>query len=139
TPAVTARTAGIWWERVSNYCGVFTETIRINSVTDYLPGLPADTLVCNYANILTDSLNPLLQHIMWSTGAATPEITIGEPGIYRVQGESPCGTMHDSIEVRFCAPEILHLGVPDNICAGDCISLSAQTGNFPQSYEWLLP
>ncbi len=82
----------------------------------------------------------ILQSVQWSTGTTAHEITVIQPGVYWVSGESPCGILTDTIQVRFCAPQIDDILLPDQrICAGGCISLQAVTRNYPQSYEWILP
>src|SRR5690606_1767422 len=51
-----------------------------------------------------------------------------------------CGTVRDTIRVRFCEPKILGLSQSSlEICAGECIELSALTGNYPMNIRWQLP
>lgn len=43
------------------------------------------------------------------------------------------------MHVRFCAPEIEKITLPQSICAGDCIRPDADVKNYPQQYHWYFP
>jgi|GEM_PF-1535177 len=137
---IMAVSNGIWWVTATNACGTFTDTVRINTLADFSPTLPQDTLICNSEGSAVLSVPPALQNVQWSTGATASSVIINAPGTYWVKGDSPCGVLSDSINVSFCKPEIEDIvTVTDTICEGDCISFSAVVANYPQQYTWVFP
>lgn len=136
---ITATATGTWWVRAENKCGVFTDTIHIRHISEFMPALPDDTLICNPSGKALVSVSVLLQNIQWSTGATTSSLEITMPGIYWVQGESPCGTLYDTVRVSFCPPVISNILMDDSLCEGDCMTVSAEVSDYPRQYQWLLP
>ncbi|PZF70897.1 T9SS type B sorting domain-containing protein [Taibaiella soli] len=137
---ITATKAGVYWVTVTNHCGSFTDSIIIHSLSEYLPNLPADTIVCNQNNSATLTVGSLYNSIHWSTGATSPSITVAQAGTYWVKVETPCGTIYDTTKVAFCAPVVDAMNLPQQtICEGDCIEPTAQVSNFPLTYQWYFP
>lgn len=136
---ITATATGTWWVRAENKCGVFTDTIHIRHISEFMPALPDDTLICNPSGKALVSVPVLLQNIQWSTGATTSSLEITMPGTYWVQGESPCGTLYDTVRVGFCPPVISNILMDDSLCEGDCMTVSAEVSDYPRQYQWLLP
>ncbi len=128
---------GTYWLEATNACGATSDTIVIQSIHDFLPTLPDDTLICNAQQSLTLSAPGELTQLLWNTGSTAHEVTIEKPGIYWVEGLSPCGIIRDTITIAFCPPEILELSHTDTvICAGDCISFEAAIDNYTSAYYW---
>lgn len=136
TPQISVTGSGTYWVRASNPCGIFTDTIHVAAIADYQPTLPADTFICSQSNSGVLTVPALLQNIHWSNGSTSPSITIFQPGIYWVSGESPCGMLHDTVNVHFCAPVITGIQLKDTLCEGDCTSPVASVDNYPQTYSW---
>jgi gliding motility-associated-like protein len=140
TDQITVNASGKYWVRANDACGVFSDTMRITTLYDYAPALPSDTLICNAANTAVLSVPGGLQNVVWSNGVTGSSITITQPGIYRVEGNSPCGILRDTVDVSFCPPVIQALQLSDDsLCAGDCISVSGLVANYPQQYQWSFP
>ncbi len=137
TPSILASDAGTYWVSAINQCGSFTDTMRIYDYSEFLSALPDDTVICNAAGAGRLRVPRLLKDIRWSTGETTPDIAIKAPGTYWVEGQSPCGPVHDTIAVGFCRPLIDSISLSDDsICEGSCISIRAFIRNFPATYSW---
>ncbi|MEO6830669.1 MAG: gliding motility-associated C-terminal domain-containing protein, partial [Chitinophagaceae bacterium] len=137
TPNIIATKAGTYWVRAINQCGTFSDTMRIHDAAEFLLNFPDDTLICNSSSSARFSVSAFLQNILWSTGATSSSISIDTPGIYWVEGESPCGMVRDTMKVRFCAPVISKIAPSkDSICEGDCLEISAKLVNFPKTFNW---
>lgn len=129
---------GTFWVRVQNSCGIFADTMQVRDLTEFLPGLPDDTLICNKNFQGRISIPSALSNIRWSNGKTTSSITVDTPGIYWVEGFSPCGMLFDTINVRFCKPMIRNLYLSgDSLCAGDCVQVEGWADDFPQNYQWI--
>lgn len=137
TPTITVTQAGTYILNAVNTCGaIYRDTFEaFDAVTEI--NLGNDTTVCNETMSVQLSIPSSLTHIVWSTGATTTSITITAPGLYYVTAESPCGTLSDTIRVSFCSPVIsnIHLS-SQTICVGECITIAAQTTNYPQVWHW---
>lgn len=135
--SILATYSGTYIVQATDQCGVFEDSIHIYTAESYASNLPHDTLVCNPANAVIFSVSPILDSITWSTGSHTPSLVIDRPGLYWVQGKSPCGVIGDTVNVHFCAPVITGIQLSnDTICAGDCINITATTDNYPQLFYW---
>jgi gliding motility-associated-like protein len=138
TPAISTTGPGIYWVRAANGCGVFSDTLHVSSISDFLPGLPQDTLICSSIMSATLSVPSRLQNIKWSTGASGASVVITTPGEYSVSGHSPCGLLVDTIRVDFCAPDISGLRLSaDSLCEGDCLTPEATVSSYPKTYQWI--
>ena len=131
---------GIYWVTATNLCGIFTDTFKVHALEEYAINLPPDTLICNTDNRVVLSVNSLLQNVVWNTGSNANYLAVTSPGRYWVAGQSPCGIIADTIDVRFCSPEITSVSLPPNgLCEGDCFEPTAIVTNYPQSYKWSFP
>lgn len=137
TQNITATAGGTYWVRVSNKCGVYTDTMVIRTLKDYLPNLPADTIICNEQNMAIIHAATLSDSVQWSTGDTGRYVTISRPGKYWLSAKSPCGIFTDTVNIIFCAPEIKNMQpTRDSICEGDCINFTTEIINYPQTYKW---
>lgn len=136
-PGIDVSKTGTYWARGVHRCGIYSDTMRIHSYRDYFPMWPADTFVCNASGISVLRVPALLRNVRWSTGATGHSITARKQGMVHVEGESPCGPVRDSIELKFCPPEIRDMGIgADTLCVGDCIRPVAVTHNYPVYHYW---
>lgn len=137
TWVMEAKEPGIYWVEAQNPCGTFRDTVLILTDEDYLPGLPEDTLICNGEGYGLVFVNQRLENLRWNTGDTGRTLRVSEPGLYWVEGESPCSIHRDTVEVNFCAPEIEGLYLSsETICAGNCITPRAGFRNYPQQFDW---
>lgn len=116
------------------YNDTFQVTIYPANQGDFLP---TDTLICNEGMFAYLKPRYEFENCVWNTGDTSLNLLIDAPGRYWFEAYTPCGTYRDTVEVRFCSPEIQSVDLrSDTICAGDCVSFSAVVDNYPQSYSW---
>jgi len=139
TAFINISTPGVYWLQVTNNCGNgYTDTFSVSQGISSIT-LGNDTVICNNLETYTLALPSGLSNILWSTGSTAPFITIVRPGTYMVQAQSVCGLFADTILVGFCSPAIDKITSTDTICRGECITVSAQTHNYPQIFSWSFP
>jgi gliding motility-associated-like protein len=137
---ISIQSPGLYWVRAENQCGVFIDSIRVRSLPEYLPDWADDTTVCNPTGTAMLRVPAFLDDIRWSTGESGRSIIARKPGLYWVEGQSPCGPVRDTILIRFCPPSIRSLGITaDTVCVGACISPRALADNYPVYFYWSLP
>lgn len=130
---------GLYWVTAGNRCGTFADSFRVRHIEEFRPRWPLDTTICNAAGVSLLRVPAILSDIRWNTGAQTSSIITRKPGRYWVEGISPCGMIRDTIDIRFCIPKILHLGISaDTLCVGDCIRPIASVDNYPVNFYWSL-
>ncbi|MFN0274560.1 MAG: gliding motility-associated C-terminal domain-containing protein [Chitinophagales bacterium] len=78
-------------------CGTLVDTIKVISIEPIID-LGNDTLICseqpwNYQITANDGFSSY----EWNTGESLQTITINEPGVYSVDGNSACGIISDEV------------------------------------------
>lgn len=105
------------------------------NVTVFNPSisLPNDTTIC-FGDQLTLTPTGSYTSCLWSTGATSPSITIGNAGTYWVRGISGGCESADTIHVSFSQNGHFSLGNDTIVCNGSNLTLTAPTGSY--SYLW---
>src|SRR5690606_22804610 len=130
---ITVSTSGTYWVKVTNSCGVFSDTVKIT----YSQGATleiGDTIgICN--NVTTNLMaNVTGGTYLWNTNASTQSITVSTPGTYWVKYTDNCGTYYDTAYVVNLGMATVNLGPDTLICQGEQIELDAgSSGSF---YSW---
>jgi hypothetical protein len=83
-PSISITNGGLYWLKVSNVCGNYTDSI-ITTVYN-LPSidLNKDSVICKDNPRVLSASNGFANYL-WSTGESTPIISISNPGIYWVK------------------------------------------------------
>lgn len=137
TQSILITQSGTYTLEAVNNCGaIYRDTFHVfDAITSI--NLGNDTMVCNAAMTLALSIPSSLSNILWSNGATTNSIIVNTPGTYYVTATSPCGILSDTIHITFCQPEIENLNLSSQvICVGECITVTAQSINHPQTWLW---
>ncbi|MBL4707027.1 MAG: hypothetical protein JKY48_01115 [Flavobacteriales bacterium] len=96
--------------------------------------LDNDTILCQKEIITLGNASSNFDSYLWSTGAVSKNIQVGNPGNYWLQVVSACDTLMDTVMISYY-PEIgLELGEDTTICFGDSIIL-AKDLKF-NNYNW---
>lgn len=137
TQSVKIFQPGIYTLEVLDRCGViYRDTFEAFDAVSRI-SLGNDTVICNAAMSLILSVPSALTGIQWNTGKTTHNIMVDTPGTYYVTAASPCGILSDTIDIRFCKPEISGIAFSSQtVCAGGCIRVSAGSSNYPQTWQW---
>ena len=83
---ISVSTPGTYWVTVTGQEGcISTDTSTIDSIVS-LPGnfLPGDTVICAYAPLLVQALQPYSSYL-WNTGETASSIQVRTPGVYTLQ------------------------------------------------------
>lgn len=102
-----------------------------------LAGLPTDTILCPGNDLLLSVPASSAAAISWSTGAATPDLVITDPGTYGLTVTTTCGTDSTTIRVEERETETLQAETIDLFaCLGDSLPFTAEP-EADVSYRWL--
>ncbi len=126
--------SGRYWVTLYNACGAFSDTIDVQ--VDLLPERKLNSsVICIGSSATLDVTQPQGQSYLWNTGAATPSITVTQPGWYYVDISNNCGTVRDSAFVQVDHPiPAFDLGKDTVFCDG---TLLLDAGTFGgAAYVW---
>lgn len=132
-PSINVNTSGIYWVKVTNSCGVFSDTANISFEQGNLLNLGDSIGKCpSSSTVLTCNVSG--GAYLWNTNATTRSITASIPGIYWVKFTDNCGDYYDTVVVYNKSTQVVNLGKDTTFCYGDSIQLDA--GNPGSSYYW---
>ncbi len=114
---------GVSWVRITNECGIASDSITVNLLP--YPGyvFGNDTTLCN-DEILTYNFSLENGDFLWQDGSTDSSYIIDTTGIFYVTQHTSCATLTDTIEVKKLSLS-LELGFEDTLlCRGDTILLN---------------
>jgi len=86
---------------LANFCDTIRDTFELYFDPSFQFDLTADTVICDDSAFTIDPKIDEDVIYEWSTGAATPNITIHTNGVYSLKAFNSCDTLTDSIKVTF--------------------------------------
>lgn len=122
-------TAGIYWVKATNKCGVQIDSIQLKIVAPPVVSLGNDTLLCSGDSLV---LAPVVawDSISWSTGATDTTLTIKTTGVYWGKVYNLCGDFTDSIEVKVDSLPVITSSITDTIiCRGEVYAVKVNQSN----------
>lgn len=131
--SLSVNTSGKYWVKVTNSCGVFSDTVRVSFEQGSLLSI-GDSIGKCVGNSVTLNANVTGGTYLWSTNATTRSITVSTPGTYWVQFTDNCGTYDDTVVVYNKPVPSVDLGPDVVFCYGQTILLDA--GNPGSGYYW---
>jgi PKD repeat protein len=124
---------GKYWVKINFGAGcTASDSIQVHYVPANKPYLGEDTLLCQGDSLVlkTDITGTWL----WSTGAATPAITVKNSGLYWLRINNGACVLADSISVTFNPPPAAGLGPDTALCPASTLLLSPAVSNA--TYLW---
>lgn len=114
----TATQIGTYIAKITNSCGVASDTIVISGGNALTVNLGRDTAICKNASIVLDATTAGNNiSYTWSTGAVSPKITVNQFGKYDVVVSNGICTVKDTIFIDIIDfPTILSLGNDTTYC-----------------------
>jgi hypothetical protein len=99
----TAWQPGTYWVRTTDGCGAIgRDTLVLTADNSFQVSLGPDTVVCQGSSITLDA-GAGQGSYLWSTGATTPSISVGTPGVYWVEVVQASGCYdRDTVLVELC-------------------------------------
>lgn len=131
--SLSVNQSGTYWVKVTNACGVVSDTVKVAFVG---PGnlFSSDTvLFCNAGSLTLSSPVNTGSHL-WSTSSTAQSIQVTQPGTYWLTVSLPCGTFSDTVHLIGSSTNVVNLGPDKSICLGDSVTLDA--GNAGSSFIW---
>lgn len=115
-PQIRVTRTGTYWVKVTNACGVFTDTINV-TINKYPSGIAATTIkkcVSSGVWIRTQSISGATYQ--WSNGSNASSTYATTPGKYWVTVSNVCDTIHDTVMVKDVYPVNFDLGNDTSFC-----------------------
>ena len=103
-------TAGLYWAKAVNRCGIGRDTISIDSLFTDTLNLGPDTFICQGDTLVLD-ISDTNATYLWNNGSTSPIQKIVAAGRYTAQVSNVCGIRKDSINVKV---EIVPTSVMNN-------------------------
>ena len=129
---------GIYWVKVSNFCGSKSDTIEFRFLPHPKIALPADTIFCDSVDIeLNAAINDPDAYYIWLSGETTPVIKVIKQGMYKVKVQNYCGEIADSISIGLYKTPDPVIG-PDQIFCDKMLSISRtiKINRNLDTYQW---
>lgn len=111
-----------------------TDAITVTVTSPTPVNLGPDAVICNGDLLVLDATIAGASSYLWSTGAQTATITIGNPGSYSVTVTQGTCTVSDAIQISTVAAPIVDLGPDQTLCTGETLTLDANSPSA--SYQW---
>jgi gliding motility-associated-like protein len=129
---INVNSAGTYWLRASNACGVFTDTVVINYDSPASFSLGLNRIVClgSSVNLSSGSTNGTR---LWSDGSTGTSISVSNSGNYWVEVTNACGTFRDTVSLNFVNSNQIFNADTLSLCSGSSLSLSS---NLSGTYLW---
>ncbi|MBO6517743.1 MAG: gliding motility-associated C-terminal domain-containing protein [Bacteroidia bacterium] len=138
TPVIDINQPGTYWVRVSNVCGMDSDTIEVRLHSTSTPILPDDTLICDVETMELDASIPGDHNTYkWNNGDETPVTVIKADGWYNVQVSNPCMSESYAVKVSFRSTPVKVLSPEHVYC--DTVSITELTAgltNNDETYRW---
>ncbi|UTW62400.1 gliding motility-associated C-terminal domain-containing protein [bacterium SCSIO 12741] len=114
-PTTQIQTGGTFWLEVENQCGVFRDTILVDSIDVPDVKLPTDTAFCRTDSVLLEVRSPHAQYL-WSTQSPDSLLWVKQTGTYSVTVTNVCGIDSGQTIVQVDDTLRLDLGEDTALC-----------------------
>jgi gliding motility-associated-like protein len=133
--AALVHAEGPVWVQAENGCGGIRDSLWLWVDQPLTPDLGPDTFLCDTLPFARTLHAPQARaHLLWSTGASAPAITVAAPGTYWLHAENACGLFADTVVIQDLARLHLELGPDTVLCLDGPIPLAATPGF--DVYRW---
>jgi gliding motility-associated-like protein len=129
----TVAQVNMYWVRVSNQCGITSDTLTVNYLAPPVIDFGNDTLLCPAQTLLLDATNDSAAYL-WQDNTVIETYTVTQNGVYWASVENQCGTASDTVEVNFITPPTVELGNDTTLCGNTTLLLNAV--NDSATYLW---
>ena len=134
-----AKDFGKYWVTVRNDCGAVSDTVTYTKYKGQVDfDLGSDTTTCSQQLMtLTILVTDPQAQFLWSTGEATPSISVSKSGTYSATVTGVCGIATDKINVKFeSSPSPISLGADQTFCEFKPILLDPLTNSKGYHFLW---
>jgi len=118
-------TAGEYWIRAENICGIDYDTMRVDSLWPDTVNLGPDTLLCVGDTMFFDVETITGTSYLWHSGDTTTTFQTDTAGFVSVQLTNVCGSFSDVAYIDFEIPPTAALGGDTLLCDGTILVKNA--------------
>lgn len=124
----------MYWLRVENQCGTYSDTAYI--YFDRIPELDLgeDTTLCFGTSLLLNGRVENASTYRWQDGGTGPTYKVVASGVYKVSVRRGYCSKRDSITVQFTDEIVVDLGEDSLLCLGQTLRLDA--ASLGATYKW---
>jgi hypothetical protein len=133
SPTYTVTTPGTYWVKVTNNCGVFSDTVNISYAPAPIVKLGNDTMACAGYQIILNATTPGATYL-WQDSSTNPTFTAMFSGIFVVKVSIGGCSASDTVVINFTPSPLLEIGGDTSLCEGQSLVLDATTSNA--TYLW---
>lgn len=135
TLAITISSAGVYWIRGTNSCGLNVDTFHVIATSPTVIITTENVAACE-GNTSVLAAPATFGSYTWNTGATSPSVTVNTGGNYWVTDTNlaACLIQSDTFHVNYSPLPIVSLGSDTSICEGQSITLSSPLSSG--SYLW---
>ncbi len=135
SPTLSVATAGTYWLRYMDNCGVFYDTVQVIDVNTSSVNLGNDTNICYDDIFYLDAGNPGSVY-NWSTGGTAQTQLVTLSGKYWVSVDNGCGLVYDTIDVKVTYQPIDSIGDTAFYCGNGYVDVNARNVGPSAYYYW---
>lgn len=120
--------AGTYWVRVSNSCGVWYDSVKVEMIDSPIFSLGNDMTICEFEGEAILYGPSGMNSYVWSNGSTQPTLKINSSGTYWLTVSNECFSYTDTIVVYPEYPIEIDLGPDTTLCAGQTLILNPPVG-----------
>jgi hypothetical protein len=118
-PTRMIRTPGKYWAETSNFCGVYSDTLNVDTLSYPTVNLGPDTSFCD-TNVFVKIVTNKRSNYFWQDSSNLDAFRITQTGKYWVEVKNQCGVASDTFEVIAQSPISFKLS-DTTFCSNDSI------------------
>jgi len=127
--------SGTYFLEVSNRCGTYLDTIKIEETPKPTFALAEDFTVCDASEVILEAEEGFDSYL-WQTGDTTETTVVETSGVYQVQVTKGACVLSDSIAVKFQnTPTFLSIGEDRTVCVKEESVLKVE-GEEYEYFSW---
>ncbi len=129
---LTVSTQGTYWVRVSNQCGIASDTIVVSILNLPVLNLGRDTAICAGDSLILRAGAGFTTYL-WQNNTSADTVVAKIPGTFWVEVSNRCGNFRDSLILSINPTPLFTLGTDKSFCSGTFTTLDA--GDW-ETYLW---
>lgn len=126
--------SGKYYVKVTNACGTYSDTVKINLHDPVNVNLGPDINYCSPGTHTLSIPNTAKGTVQWSTGQTGKSIAVNTSDTYWVKVTNQCGVFTDTVRVTFEQGKLLDIGNLIGKCNNLTVTLTANVGGG--TYLW---
>ncbi len=131
SPSITVTGPGNYWLQATDGQCSGSDSIRVTYQSYPNINLGNDSTLCQGQSLILHG--PAASSYAWSNGAATPSLTVNNPGTYWLTAANGKCADRDSISITYNAYPHVNVGNDSILCQGQSLVLNGSTAS---SYTW---